>query len=338
MALLWMDGFEMGDHAVRYTTIGAGVTTSTTGTRFSYGRSITSNTGGNTVVQRVFSAQVTRMLLGFAFFSSGGNDSNEILALLGDAGATSHLFFKSMVNGAIQVYRGNLSTLIASSAVGAVAANVWSYVEISATISDTTGNVQVRLNGTEVINFTGDTRNAGTLQSLDTVSVRQHSTTSQARFDDLYVCDDTGPAPWNTFLGDVRVVTLSPTGPGNSTGLTPSVAPNWGCVDEQPYSATDFVSSAVAGTKDTYACADLPAGSTTVYGVQLNTIAKKSDAGARSLKNVVRSGGVDYSDSVAQVMATSDNSYRTLRSVDPSTSAAWTPAAVNAMEIGVEVA
>lgn len=336
MALLYVDGFEMGDFALRYSKmVLSAAIAGPTNTRFNLGKYLTgSGSTGDTCTRGIPAA--TRAIVGFAFYMTANDGVRECATMWGDSGVTEHMTLRPMTNGALALYRGT-TTQVAVTAGGLIPLNTWVYIEFSTTISDTVGVAKVRLNGTEVLSFTGDTRNGGTNQTIDMVGLYYNGAGSW-RFDDYYISDDTGPAPWNDFLGDVRVVTLSPNGPGNSTGLTPSVAPNWGCVDEQPYSATDYVSSSVAGTKDTYACADLPAGALTVYGVQVNTIAKKSDAGARSLKNVVRVSGTDYSDAVAQVMATTDSSYRTMRAVNPATSAAWTPAVVNAMEIGVEVA
>lgn len=332
MALLFMDGFEMGDHLLRYSVSSTATQSATT--RFGTGKSIGTAGSGPQFI-RALSAAVTKCIVGVAIRTTVGGDTNEVIQFRGDAGGTFHISVNIGTSGAITVRRGTGNgTLIASG--GVFPFNVWNYLEVSCTISDTVGVVKVRINGVEVISFTGDTKNAGTNSTIDVVALGASVGTNNCLLDDCYICDDTGSAPWNDFLGDVRVATLSPTGAGNSTGLTASVGANWTCVDEQPYSATDFVSSSVAGTKDTYATADLPAGATAVLGVQLGTIAKKSDAGARSVSLVTRSAGTDYL-STAQALPTSDGWLGAVRPTDPATSAAWTVAAVNAMEIGVQV-
>jgi hypothetical protein len=334
MTLLYIDGFEMNDYALRYANT-AGASTNTT-TRFGLGRSIGAGGGGALLTKGI--TPVTRCIVGVAFLTVSGSASSEILSFAGDAGGTTHVQVRVSPTGVISFYRGTgTGTLMAQTASPVVPFNTWVYLEASLTISDTVGVAKARVNGVEVLSFTGDTKNAGTASTVDTINF---STVSGggSRYDDFYICDDTGAAPYNDFLGDVRVCTLSPTAPGTTTGLTPSVAPNWGCVDEQPYSATDFVTGALAALKDTYTMQDLPAGITVVHGVQPGVIAKKSDAGARSVKTVVRSGGTDYSDAAAQPIATSDAWYRSLRLVNPNGGIPWVPASVNAMEVGVEVA
>lgn len=336
MTLLYMDGFEAGDFALRYVggLGGVAISPSATGTRFGVGRYLTST--ANSVI-KVLPSPVNRMIVGIAYYSISGADGSNAFTLLGDANAIAHVGVRIMSGGAIALYRGaSPGTQVAITANGLFPFNAWNYIEFSATVSDTVGVAKVRLNGVEVLSFTGDTRNAGTLQSLDSVAFAQN--TNSLRWDDLYICDDIGSAPGNDFLGDVRVHALVPTGPGANTNLTPSAAPNWGCVDELPYSAADFVTSATVGARDTYAMSDLPAGVTTVYGVQQNTIAKKSDAGTRSIKNVLRSGGTDYPDAAATALPASDGWTRTLRVTDPATSAAWSIAGVNGIEAGIEVA
>jgi hypothetical protein len=329
MALLYMDGFEAGDSSFRYG--GTALTVFNSPGRFGTGRYATFPSGGST---KSLSAGVNRLIMGMAQYQQAGSDTINFITMQGDLGGTNHTSIRLMAAGAIGLYRG--TTQIAITANGLFTFNVWHYIEFSATVSDTVGVAKVRLDGTEVISFTGDTKNAGTNLTIDTVQIIGVGASS--RTDDLYICDDTGSAPNNDFLGDSRVITLVPTGPGANTSLTPSAGANWTCVDELPYSATDFVTSATVGARDTYAMSDLPAGVTTIFGVQQNAIAKKSDAGTRSIKNVLRSGGTDYPDAAAQPLAVGDSSYRTLRQTDPATSAAWTIAGVNAIEAGVEVA
>jgi hypothetical protein len=254
MTLLYIDGFEMNDFALRYANTG-GASTNTT-TRFGLGRSIGAAGGGLLFTKGI--TPVNRCIVGAAFFTVAGS-SNEFLSFGGDAGATAHVQVRVTPTGVVAFYRGTGSgTLLAQTASPVVPFNTWVYLEASVTISDTVGVAKARVNGVEVLSFTGDTKNAGTASTVDTINFTTYAG-GGSRFDDLYICDDTGAAPYNDFLGDVRVCTLSPTAPGSNTGLTPSVAPNWGCVDEQPYSATDFVTGALAALKDTYTMQDLPA-------------------------------------------------------------------------------
>jgi hypothetical protein len=155
-------------------------------------------------------------------------------------------------------------------------------------------------------------------------------------YDDFYVCDNSGSAPNNTFLGDVRVQTLLPTGAGASTQWTPSVGNNWDNVNDAPYSAATYNSANAAGLRDTYAMSDVNSATDTIFGVQANLLALKTDSGSANVKHVVRSGGTDYS-GADRVLSTSLASYVAVREVDPATSVAWDNAGINAVEFGMEV-
>jgi hypothetical protein len=108
-------------------------------------------------------------------------------------------------------------------------------------------------------------------------------------------------------------------------------------VDELPYSATDYVTSGTTGNRDTYTLTDLPATVGTIFAVQNNVIAKKTDATNIALKPAVRSGGTVYY-GTATNLSTSDATLMDLRTADPATAVSWTATNVNALEAGFEVA
>jgi hypothetical protein len=206
-----------------------------------------------------------------------------------------------------------------------------------ATIAEAGGRCTVRVNGVTVIDFTGDTKNGGTSTQFDTIVFGDTGSNvgprSATYYDDLYVCDSTGPAPNNTFLGETRIQTVVPSGAGSSTQMSPSSGANYTTVDELPYSAADYV-QATPGLLDTYATSDLPAGTGPIYGVQTCAIVKKTDAGLISAKTALKSGATTYYGATVPVAA-NDKTITDVRGVDPGTSATWTSAGVNAIEIGI---
>ena len=82
---------------------------------------------------------------------------------------------------------------------------------------------------------------------------------------------------------------------------------------------------------------DLTAVTGTIYGVQLNLAALKSDAGARSIKPLLLSGAFEAL-GTATALSTSQTYTRHVQTTDPVTAAAWTESAVNSMQAGAEVA
>lgn len=333
MTLLFMDGFDLGDRSVRYTSGGSGTTSST---RLGYGLALNYNSTGTFATIPLTASSV--VVVGFA---ANIALNRHTVQLFGDSRATTHLSILFQTDGSIEARRGSTSgTLLASVPAASVAVGVWHYFEIKASISDTVGVVEIRVDGSSspIINFSGDTKNAGTATTIDGVSFAPNGTTNCA-IDDVYILNTSGSAN-NDFLGDVRIYTLVPNGNGNSSQLVGSdgnSTDNYALVDEKPYSASDYVGSATATDKDTYAMEDLPGTVGSVFAVQEVAIAAKSDAGAGSMKQVVRRSSTDYATS-SKALTTTYVPYLNLREQDPSTSSAWTPSGVNAAEAGMEVA
>jgi hypothetical protein len=254
------------------------------------------------------------------------------LELRGDLGSIAHLSW-GIYNGGIQLWRGAAGSVLIGQHVGGFVANAHYYVEVEWVIHDTTGVAKLRLNGTEVISYTGDTRNGGVSTNIDTVLFGANGGINTF-FDDWYVCDDAGAAPCNTFLGDVRVLPLRPSAPGANTGFTPDTGANWSRVNETPYSAVNYVGAA-ASAKDTYTMGDLAAPLPIVHGIKTAAIVKNPDGGNPSARNLVRVGTTDYA-GTAVITAATDALVSTLWPSNPATSAAWAASEVNAMEVGVE--
>ncbi len=329
MALLFMDGFDAGDAGPKWTSSSGG--SSNTDTRFSTGRSWYMATSGDNVTRTIPAS--SQLFIGLALkFGTTPSGSARFLDIRSDTGTTTHLSLQFSSSTTLDILRGP-STVITSASVGAPLA--WgAYIEVSATIADSGGTCVVKVNGTTVINFTGDTRNAGTSTNIDAISLGKFTGFTPALFiDDLYLCDSTGSAPHNTFLGDVRVHTLVPNAAGSLTQMTPSSGANYTTVDELPYSTADYVSG-TSGQTDLYATSDLPGGAGTIYGVQTNAMVKKTDAGNISGKTAIKSGSTTYYGTTTAT-GTSDTTITDTRQVDPNTSTAWTSSGVNAIEIGI---
>jgi hypothetical protein len=157
-------------------------------------------------------------------------------------------------------------------------------------------------------------------------------------FDDLAVNDTAGTVN-NGQIGDGRVVLLKPNGAGGNAGQSrggSDSGANWSQVEELPPSMTDYVYSATAGTRDTYALEDIPAGSWSVNCAEVLAYAQNSDAGGGSLGLTVKSGATT-NEGTAQSLTATAAYYRQLYEADPATSVAWTNAAVNALEAGTTV-
>ena len=360
MALLFVDGFDVGDYAVKgWSLVDSnapfpGVFSLQSGRINGNGFSIATATNGSSaqdLTARKLFTGVAQLTLGVAVrptaYPSGGNGGGFAVTLYSDSGSTAHLTVMSnATTQAIELRRGTRSgTLIASSG-SFVPVSAWGYLEIQATIADAGGICTVRLNGSSspIIAFTGDTRNAGTLTTIDSITLGAYRAgtsggVASAVFDDFYILDALGTTH-TTFLGDIKIQSLLPTGNGADSALMGSdgnQTDNYQQVDEVPYSTTDYNASATTGQRDTYTFGDLPPAMNTVLAVQSNIVAAKSDVTPLNARIPLRVGGSLYY-GATNSLSTSYLTYSDVHQVNPNTSAAWTPAAVNGLEAGMEVA
>jgi hypothetical protein len=254
-----------------------------------------------------------------------------------EGASTVHMAVAITASGTLQVKRG--STVLATG-TKVIAVNSWYYLELLTVIHDTTGSYELRVDGLMELSATGtDTRNAGTTGQWDRIQVMGTFSTLQY-LDDLYVCDTSGSAPTNTFLGPVKIETLFPqtdaVSAGSNAGLTPSTGTDHGAlVDEPVPNTTDYNSSPTVGLKDTY---QYPAMTLTgvILGIQTNLFCQKSDATARTVCAVVRSGGTDY-DGASVSPLTTWGYLSEVRALNPATSAPWTTTEIAALEAGMKV-
>jgi hypothetical protein len=260
-----------------------------------------------------------------------------VMRFLSDAGATIHVTILLLPSGQVQATRAG--TVLGTSAMAVpITPGSWHYIEAKATLSDTVGVVQIKVDEVLVVNLSGqDTKNGGTKTVFDRLDLGIGTGTSP-HYDDLYICNGAGSVN-NDFLGDCVVETLYPNGDGNYSVLVGSdgnSVSNYALVNETTPDTTSYVGSSTTGDKDSYAFGDLTHTSGTIKGVQTRILAAKTDAGARSFRSFARSAGTD-SGGTDIPMSTTYTAYDEVRETDPGTAAAWTVSGVNAAEFGFEV-
>jgi hypothetical protein len=136
------------------------------------------------------------------------------------SGLTFMVGLKLINTGALYVQRNTAvatGTSLGNTAAGVITAATWHYIELSCTISDTLGTVNLRVNGQSVLSLTNqDTRN-GTPTTVDTIQIGalNGGRGGQHIIDDLYVTDSVTP------LGEQRIETLYPSADTAQKQLTP---------------------------------------------------------------------------------------------------------------------
>ncbi len=340
MALLFIEGF---DHFSDATYMGykgwAGIPGSglswQTG-RVGSGQALQQGSpSNNTTMSRIMAApaSTTGCFFGFGFYFTGSPGSNrDILAL--QAGSTPTMRI-SLATALKLVIENSGGTQVAVGAA-TLTPGTWYHVEGKLVVNGASGSIRLTVNGVEDIATT--VGNFGT-SAVDTVALKQEQNSFMTwRWDDIYVCDDTGPAPRNTYLGEVKVETRFVTADGANTAWTASAGSDYACVDETtaPNGDTDYISSASAGDKDTFVVQDLSESSGTVFGVQTCILARKDDAGTRTIRSLVRQSTTDHDCGGDHALSTTFAYVVDIWQQDP-TGSDWTISNVNADEYGVKL-
>lgn len=339
MALLFFDGFEYADNSEMTNGssgwglyVAAGVASSYG--RFSTGGLMTYQDGG--AGARLTISSKTTLIAGCAMY-----DLNTISAGSGrffgfrDSAGYNHVFLnRNTSTKDIEVYCG---TTFLGSVGYTFPVATWFYVELKATIHDTTGSVEVRINGETKLALTNVDTNAGGTGIINEVVLGAPPSTESFRkyHDDFYVCDTSGSLN-NDFLSDVKVVRLKPNAAGDSTQFTPLSGSNYTNVDElTPDSDTSYVYSSTAGNKDLYNVESLASAPANIYGVRVTSTMRKDDAGSLTARNVLKSGATTSNGTTVGPL-TSYAAFWDYHETDPNTSAAWTNSALDSLQVGVE--
>ena len=259
MTLLFADGFEDGSLGWTFggigTALGAG--------RFGNGLV----TGGSSAYATTgFPPTTAVMTAGVAFRPVA---SSGFMAFYD--GALANISLARGAGGEVIAHTG--VTVLGSSASGVLPAGAWSYVELRATVHQTTGIVVVRVNGVEVINLANQDTQSSSVVSHTALrlgnNAAQGAVTGDA-FDDVYICNGLGSYN-TTFLGDLTVEHLRP-GADDTVqfvGSDGNSVDNFQLVDEAgAYNGADYVASSTVGQRDLYTpVASARAGSSGVFGV-----------------------------------------------------------------------
>ncbi len=274
------------------------------------------------------------LFCGFAFQqTTSATGAYDVVSL--NVGATRA--FRIGISASNKLTISNSGGTVIATGTTTIAANTWYYIEVKAFQSGASGTCELHLNGVsgEIASTTG---NFGS-SNFDTVDVvGQASGQPVFDVDDLYVADTSGSSPRNTFLGDVRIVTVMPSSDGAHTAWTPSGAgTHFSKVNEisgtYPDGDTTYNSDSTPGDIDSYGADDIDSGAT-VFAVQVNLYARKDDANTRQIAPLIRQASTDYVGTTV-TLGSSYAFFSQLYNQDP-VAADWTAANVNADEYGVK--
>lgn len=247
--------------------------------------------------------------------------------------ATYQLELRGDGAGHLRISR-NGTTLATSTTV--LSTSTWYHIEIKATINNSTGAYEVKVNGSSTgwipAATSQNTRGQSANNYIDIVALASAAAASNGPvFDDFYFLSST--APNNDFVGPQKYWTAYAAGIGTHSEFTGNYATNYANVNEiTGDSDNTFNQSATADQIDTFLFDHLPAG--TITAVQHVLMVKKDAGAARTIAPVTRTGGDTDREGTTLSVAGSYQFLTDPMDVDPATSAAWDVDDFNGYEYG----
>lgn len=359
MTLLWIDGFDT------YGDAGAGPTPTdiidhkyeATGEHLI---NIEAGATGNCIVLDYAQSWLVTppltnnriLITGFALKISAAPSPESLLCHFYDPSITQDPFNRSFalcveafdpgggtVNG-IKVKLGSTSLIDSGSTVD-FAIDTWYYIEMKVYCDNSAGTVDVKVDGTDVINGTSlDTQYHSGFNYYARVAFDVKTAVPNCYIDDFYVCDGAG-AVNNDFLGTCNVHTLLPDGDGNKTDWTrASGATNYEMLDDLKYVTGNYLSSNTVGHQANVTLEGLTE-SGSIPGIMYNGETVISGNVAMYAKAQTQNGTGTIQDLGVLVPSTTDfgsmaNCHTHIMEND-SDGNVWTQSTVNDVRLGVEV-
>ena len=271
-----------------------------------------------------------------------------------DAGTMVRLYADN--TGILYFYIG--STLIEQTPTDYIDRATWFHLEMKVVIHPSAGSYEVRLNEVVVLSGSGLDTEAVSGRGVGKIEIGggQYGQGIGA-FDDFFFLDgnasDDPANPNNDFLGDCRIDVIYPNAAGDYTDFTPyPAAPNYDNVDDPDIipmggdidEDETYNESPTVGHKDIYNLDSVNALGTPIFAAAQNSCMRKTDAGRRYVKQLVKINGTDY----LRTTGLQDNdgewrltdNYKVLQrplDVNPDTDLAWTESDLDGTQSGVQI-
>lgn len=326
MARIFIDGFETGTTALLNYVSGSVAVTTSSPISGSYMLYLANNGGYGKVVADtsvIYSAVSVR-----------SSDLAAPSALIIRNGTT--IIGRVLLSTATKTLRYSVGTTLVSTGSVVISSAITYRLEWFLQVSSlsSVGRSVVKINGTTDIDYTGVTQPGATTQFnqfwLGTTGV---SYNSFQYFDD-FVLDDA------TWIGNTKIIALSPSASGASTGWTPSAGENYACVDEVPITTADYVSVNTASALDLYNLPSVISSATSIKSVQIS-IRHEVEGSPTPTKTQIaihHNSTSAFSSSLTPGAAGSPVYGTKLWDSNPVSGSSWTVADINSLQIGIKAA
>ena len=240
-----------------------------------------------------------------------------------------------MTDGYIEVYRGNFTTSLATGTIY-MPSDAWYYLEFKILVHNSTGVFENKVSGTTDISISSqDTQQETSDSVLSFRFVPDNTITNYV--DDFWICNSDGSAPHNTYLGPIRCQQLLPNGDNSIVWSRNTGSTNYQQIDEEASIDGDstYVYSATPSDKDLFDMEAMNTDVTTVLALKTKSIARKSDASAKSYKLGIKHSTNEQLSSARTLTESYVYDEENFITSDGS-STAWTETTVNAALLVIE--
>jgi hypothetical protein len=335
MSLLHIDSFDLyssaSDLGLQYS--GVGCSFAPTGGRFG-GGAMQIGSYNNFLVYPVPSPQA-EFWMGLAVYCTNpGGGEQPILGFRSTPGVEGAVNYAPN-SASFNVRRGSYGTVLGSGS-GSINSS-WHWLEVHFKLHGSAGVFELWLDGQQIVNAVGvNTAGAGgSAITAIMIGTDGSNNATSGYYDDLYILNTSG-ATNNGRLGDCRIEATKPTGDaGPNSGAPLSGSSHYAMVNENRFDGdTSYLTvSNASGQEERFNMSSLSGTPAKVMGVKVTNAAKKTDGGSCNVQGKITSGGaIAVGPSVG--LLTGYSVVGAIFETDPNTSAAWTPAAVNAAQAG----
>jgi len=349
MALLWVDGFE------KYGPSGAAINPTDIITwkylgHFDERIDIITGSTGNAIrldntsifmVTPVLDVTGNVLVCGFAFKFENTITDGQWIVDFRQANMQGQVISYNMlglqvdtVNSANEVSLVLGGSVIDTSSGTDLQVDTWYYLEFKVMAHNTSGTAEVYLDGSKIIDYSGDTQYIGAFDQYCRVLWRDNNL-NYLCLDDLYICDGSGNTN-NDILGSCNVYSLSPSA-DVSGNWTPSTGNDFYAVMDEDTLSSDYISETTSGNQVLVDLSNLPSGGT-IAGIMISAETQVSGNLNKYAKLLTQNGSVGSVQTERGLLPGGTNPLCTTHSMDyDSDGNSWTSDTVNSLRIGVEL-
>ena len=340
MTRIWMSGLEAGHIQIFDSSSGASISAAQARTD---SRSLLLGVWPPPYARATLPAAIIEVFIRFGLHASFAipDPGYTILSLQDSAGNAQCFLGLNTITHKIEMRRGDHNDTLLGSG-GEIHQDRWHCIEVHLLVDNAAGVLQLKVDGTQVIDFAGDTQSSvnADVQAFSFGDSPHGGDALISTYIDDIAFNDVSGGVNDSWIGRGGIPAIFPIGAGASTDLDlfPNTGEaNWEDVDEvPPDDDTSYVFDDLIDDHDSYEMDDLIA-TGTVAAVQWLARAKSALAGAPEIARVLRIGGVDYQGADVAIDTDYDY-YPEILDEDPNAGpGAWTVAAINGMEAGVKI-